>query len=77
MNAGPHAITVVCEYNKVKWTADFDFLLDPGENAEITGDVTENGVILWFADAKTGKPLTDKIAATPDRTTTLPANTAK
>jgi hypothetical protein len=67
MNAGPHVIVVTCDYGKVKWTADFDFILDPGETVEITGDVIENAVVLWFADAKTGRPVTAKVTAVDER----------
>jgi hypothetical protein len=30
MNAGPHDVSVVSDYGKGKWTADFNVLLDPG-----------------------------------------------
>lgn len=63
MNAGPHVIVVSCDYGKVKRTAAFDFILDPGDAFEITGDIIENAVILWFADVKTGAPVTEKVEA--------------
>jgi hypothetical protein len=67
---GPHEIAVSCALGKAIWTADFDFVLDPGDAVEITGEVTEEGVFLWFADVNTGVPATEKIRAveTPKKT---------
>jgi hypothetical protein len=67
VNPGPHVVVVSCTMNKIKWVADFDFLLDPGDTAEITGELTDQGVILWFADVNTGKPFTDKVTAIDER----------
>jgi hypothetical protein len=60
---GPHVIAVSCRLANVTWVATFDFVLDPGDSAEITGELTENGPVLWFAEVKTGRPLTEKIPA--------------
>ncbi|MEO6568897.1 MAG: hypothetical protein ABIO94_09055 [Opitutaceae bacterium] len=67
VDPGPHVITVSCNMAKVKWVADFDFLLEPGDTAEITGELTDEGIMLWFADVKTGKPLTPKVTAVDER----------
>ncbi|MEO7413465.1 MAG: hypothetical protein ABIZ81_08915 [Opitutaceae bacterium] len=63
VDPGPHLIAVSCNLAKVKWVADFDFVMDPGDSAEITGELTEKGLILWFADVKTGKPVSTKVTA--------------
>jgi hypothetical protein len=63
IDPGPHVIAVSCELAKVRWVADFDFVLDPGDTAEITGELTDDGLILWFAEVNTGKPLSEKITA--------------
>jgi len=67
VDPGPHVVVVSCTMNKIKWIADFDFILDAGDTAEITGELTADGVILWFADANTGKLLSEKVTAIDER----------
>lgn len=63
IDPGPHVIAVSCKLEKVQWVAEFDFVLDPGDTAEITGAVTDEGLVLWFAEVNTGRPLSEKIVA--------------
>lgn len=63
IDPGPHVIAVSCRLERVDWNAEFDFVLDPGDTAEITGELTEEGLLLWFADVNTGRPLTEKMVA--------------
>ena len=67
VDPGPHLIVVSCTMNKIKWIADFDFVLDPGDTAEITGELTDDGPVLWFTDVNTGKLLSDKVTAIDER----------
>lgn len=67
VDPGPHLVVVSCMMNKIKWIGDFDFILNPGDTAEITGELTADGVVLWFADANTGKPLSEKVVAVDER----------
>lgn len=69
IDPGPHVIAVVCKLDKAKWTADFDFVLDPGDSVEITGELTEEGPVLWFADVNTGKPASAKVTAISEKRT--------
>jgi hypothetical protein len=64
---GPHVVGVSCMMSKIKWVADFDFILDPGDTAEITGELTSDGLMLWFADVNTGKPVSEKVKAIDER----------
>jgi hypothetical protein len=63
IDPGPHVIAVSCNLEKVKWIAEFDFLLDPGDTAEITGELADEGLLLWFAEVNTGRPLSEKVLA--------------
>jgi hypothetical protein len=64
VDPGPHVIAVSCVLAKVTWAAEFDFILDAGDTVEITGELIEDGLFLWFADVNTGLPVTEKIRAT-------------
>ena len=63
IDPGPHLIVVSCVLAKTTWTATFDVVLEPGDSVEITGEVSEDAVLLWFANLNTGVPVTEKIRA--------------
>lgn len=69
IDPGPHVISVRCVLAKITWIAEFDFLLEAGDNLEITGEITDDGLILWFADVNTGRPVSEKIEATAEKPT--------
>ena len=78
IDPGPHVIVVRCELAKVTWVADFDFLLDPGDSVEITGELIEDHLVLWFADVKTGRPVSEKITAIEEgKKTPVPSSYSK
>lgn len=66
IDPGPHLIVVNCVLAKTTWSATFDFVLDPGDSVEITGELVEEGLLLWFADMNTGVLASEKVRAVPE-----------